>query len=279
MQHMNEQFQIKDKFFDIIKKNPSRDGFANFIKESCGELDNIDFKEKWITKGKLAKILLAIANSGGGMVIFGIKEKDDKTFEAIGLDELKDTTTVEHDISKIVPRDLDYVLLDFVYDDEMYGELSGRKYQVIVVNDTPERLPFFSLSATDGIEKDIVYVRRGTSSEKASSRDMEIIIQRRLENVFKESNDLSLKVHLEQLQFLYDSIPQKKRVLIKKGNQFNAALAGIQAFQERITEMFGESDVYEEIPNENYPSEEYEQFLVRMIEKKKLKIEKVLDLK
>ena len=47
---MKEQFQIKDKFFDLIVKNPSRDGFKTFLKESCGELDNIDFKEKWITK-------------------------------------------------------------------------------------------------------------------------------------------------------------------------------------------------------------------------------------
>ena len=39
---MKEQFQIKDKFFDLIVKNPSRDGFKTFLKESCGELDNID---------------------------------------------------------------------------------------------------------------------------------------------------------------------------------------------------------------------------------------------
>ena len=167
--------------------------------------------------------------------------------------------------------------MNFIYDDEIYGEYAGKKFQAIIIADAPEQLPFFSIGASDDIEKDCVYVRRGTSSEKASARDFETMIQRKLENVFKESNDLSLKEHLEQLQFLYDSIPQKKRILVKKGNRFVGAMEGLQALSERMTEIFGEPDQYEEVPNENYPSEDYEQFLVRMIDKKKLKIEKILD--
>lgn len=276
---MKEQFQIKDKFFDLIVKNPSRDGFKTFLKESCGELDNIDFKEKWITKGKLAKIMLAMANTGGGVIVFGIQENKGDKFVAVGIDELKDAADVEKEIKKLVPRNLSYSVLNFIYDDEIYGEYAGKKFQAIIIADAPEQLPFFSIGASDDIEKDCVYVRRGTSSEKASARDFEIMIQRKLENVFKESNDLSLKEHLEQLQFLYDSIPQKKRILVKKGNRFVGAMEGLQALSERMTEIFGEPDQYEEVPNENYPSEDYEQFLVRMIDKKKLKIEKILDLK
>lgn len=276
---MKEQFQIKDKFFDLIVKNPSRDGFKTFLKESCGELDNIDFKEKWITKGKLAKIMLAMANTGGGVIVLGIQENKDDNYLAVGIDELKDAADVEKEIKKLVPRNLSYSVLDFIYDDEIYGEYAGKKFQAIIIADAPEQLPFFSIGASDDIEKDCVYVRRGTSSEKASARDFETMIQRKLENVFKESNDLSLKEHLEQLQFLYDSIPQKKRVLVKKGNRFVGAMEGLQALSERMTEIFGEPDQYEEVPNDNYPSEDYEQFLVRMIDKKKLKIEKVLDLK
>ena len=276
---MKEQFQIKDKFFDLIVKNPSRDGFKTFLKESCGELDNIDFKEKWITKGKLAKIMLAMANTGGGVIVLGIHENKDDNYLAVGIDELKDAADVEKEIKKLVPRNLSYSVLNFIYDDEIYGEYAGKKFQAIIIADAPEQLPFFSIGASDDIEKDCVYVRRGTSSEKASARDFETMIQRKLENVFKESNDLSLKEHLEQLQFLYDSIPQKKRILVKKGNRFVGAMEGLQALSERMTEIFGEPDQYEEVPNENYPSEDYEQFLVRMIDKKKLKIEKVLDLK
>ena len=203
----------------------------------------------------------------------------DNSYLAVGINELKDAADVEKEIKKFVPRNLSYNVLSFIYDDEIYGEYAGKKFQAIIINDTPEQIPFFSIGESDGIEKDCVYVRRGTASEKASARDFEAIIQRKLESAFKESNALSLKEHLEQLQFLYDSIPQKKRILIKKGNQFVGMIEGAKVLSECMTEMFGQSDQYEEVNNENYPTEDYEQFLVRMIDKKKLKIEKVLDLK
>jgi hypothetical protein len=103
---VKEHFQIKDRFFDIICKNPSRDGFVTFVKESCGEQDNIDFKKKWIEK---SKIMLAIANSGGGMVVIGIKDNKGKGYEPIGIEELWDSAKVEQSIAKIVPRNLDCI--------------------------------------------------------------------------------------------------------------------------------------------------------------------------
>lgn len=269
---MNEIYQIKDRFFDLIVKNPSRDGFSTFLKESCGELNNIDFKGDWIEKGKLAKMILAMANSGGGLIVFGVSEnKSDDTFTPSGIEKIRDASDIEHEISKIVPRNLDYDVLDFVYDNAIYGDLKDKKFQVIVVNDTPERLPFFSQNESTGIEKDVVYVRRGTSCVRATDRDFENLIQRRIENIFKESSDMSLKEHFEQLQFLYDQIPQTKRILIKRGTQFSGAITGLAMLSERMKEIFGEPDVYENVPNENYPSENYEEFLVRMIDMKKKK--------
>lgn len=272
---MKDSFQIKDKFFDLIVKNPTREGFKNFLQESCGELDNIDFKEQWIAKGKLAKIILSIANTGGGIIVFGIKENKGDNFSAVGLKELKDSADIENEIKKLVPRNLNYSVLNFVYDDNMYCEYSGKKFQTIIIADTPDQLPFFSIGASQDIEKDCAYIRRGTSSVKASSQDFERMIHRRLENIFKETNNLSLKEHIEQLQFLYDSIPQQKRVLVKKGSPNNGLAESLQL----LCKVIGGHDQYKEVPNENYPSEDYEQFLVRMIEKKKLKVEKVLDLK
>lgn len=277
---MNEKYQIKDRFFDLITQNPSRDGFLSFLKGSCGELNNIDFKKTWIEKGKLAKIILSMANSGGGLIIIGVEEdkKEDK-FIPSGIEKLKDASVVENEIAKIVPRNVDYDILDFVYDSEIYGEYNNKKFQVIVVNDTPERLPFFSQNESTDIEKDVVYVRRGTSCVKASDRDFERLIQRRIENIFKDSSDISLKEHFEQLQFLYDQIPKTKRILVRRGTQLSGAVASLSLLSERMAGMFGEPDVYEDVPNENYPSENYEEFLVRMINLKKLKIERLLDLK
>ncbi|MBR4733326.1 MAG: putative DNA binding domain-containing protein [Lachnospiraceae bacterium] len=276
---VQEQFQIKDKFFDLISKNMSRDGFVKFLKESCGELDNIDFKTDWIEKDKLAKIILAMANSGGGAIIIGIKETEEKKYEPCGIIEIRDAADVDKDLEKYIPRNLSYTILNFVYNDSLYGEFCGKQFQTIIISDTPEKLPFFALAESKNINKDIVYVRKGTSCVKATSSDLERIIQRRLENIFKESSDLKLEEHLVQLRLLYDSIPRKKRRLVKQGTYSLAALTGLKALVEGMAGMFGDPDIYEEIDNEIYPAEDYEQFLVRMIEKKKLKIEKVLDLK
>lgn len=73
--------QIKDHFYDQFLKEPTKDNFRDFMKKSCGELNEMDFKETWIDKGPLAKIMLAMANNGGGIIIFGVKENiENRTF-------------------------------------------------------------------------------------------------------------------------------------------------------------------------------------------------------
>lgn len=63
----------KDKLYDILSGPLDRQQFARLMEEQEYETDSIDFKEKWIEKGKLAKIILAMANYGGGIIVFGIK--------------------------------------------------------------------------------------------------------------------------------------------------------------------------------------------------------------
>ena len=81
---------MKDRFYEEVVNEPSREKFREFIKNNVGELDEVDFKEQWISKGELSKLLLAMANSRGGVIVIGIKENDDGTLEPIGLEELKD---------------------------------------------------------------------------------------------------------------------------------------------------------------------------------------------
>lgn len=100
--------QIKDHFYDQFLKEPTKDNFRDFMKKSCGELNEMDFKETWIDKGPLAKIMLAMANNGGGIIIFGVKENEDNTFDVLGLDNLKDTADISNSISRLVSSSLDY---------------------------------------------------------------------------------------------------------------------------------------------------------------------------
>ena len=270
--------QIKDHFYDQFLKEPTKDNFRDFMKKSCGELNEMDFKETWIDKGPLAKIMLAMANNGGGIIVFGVKENEDNTFDILGLDSLKDTADISNSISRLVSSSLDYEVFNFVFDSDVYGKFENKKFQIMVIHDTPERLPFVSLGQSEKIEKDVIYVRRGTKSEKATSEEINRIIERKIATIYSENTDMSLDQHLEQLKKLYSELPQKIQVLVRKGTQPNFA-AALKVFGERIGALYGTPDEYEEKDNPNYPDEGYEAFILRMKNAKKLKIEKVLDLK
>lgn len=270
--------QIKDHFYDDFLKEPTKDNFQKFMKNSCGELNEVDFKEQWIERGALAKIMLAMGNNGGGIVVFGIKEKEDNTFELSGVETIKDAADVSNGISKLVSPGLDYEIFNFIYDSSIYGEYENKKFQIIVIHDTPERLPFISLGQSDKIDKDVIYVRRGTKSVKATSEEIERIIERKISTIYSENTDMSLDEHLLQLKKLYSELPQKIQVLIRRGTQSHLTNA-LKVFWEKTINICGTPNEYEEQDNPNYPSESYEAFILRMINAKKLKIEKVLDLK
>ena len=158
--------QIRDKFYDEFLKEPTKDNFRNFLSKNCGELDEVDYKATWIDKGHLAKTMLAMANSNGGAIIVGVKEEDDGTLTPTGLENFKDKAIINDDIHKLVPAELDYQVLDFSYDSSEYEKMQNKKFQMLIVFDTPDRLPFVSQSETTGLEKDAIYVRRGTKNEK-----------------------------------------------------------------------------------------------------------------
>ena len=80
--------QFKDRVFQLLQE-PTLDNLRAFLQGETGEYNAIDFKQEWIEKDKLAKLMLALANYGGGFVVFGVHENDDKTFSCVGLPELQ----------------------------------------------------------------------------------------------------------------------------------------------------------------------------------------------
>ena len=93
--------QLKDIVYRLLQE-PTLDNFRNFLKGQTGEHNSIDFKEKWIEPTKLVKEMLAIANSGGGIIIFGVKEKEDKSFSYDGIEEIVDKAKISNDIKNLV---------------------------------------------------------------------------------------------------------------------------------------------------------------------------------
>ena len=129
------------------------------------------------------------------IIVVGVKENEDGTLSPVGIEQLKDKATLNNEVAKYIPSGIDYEIFDFSYDSSEYQAVQNKKYQLLIVHDTPERLPFISLNATNDLEKDVIYVRRGTKCEKASASEIEQIIDCKLETVFKESSDLSLQEH------------------------------------------------------------------------------------
>lgn len=267
----------RDKFYDDFLKEPTKDNLRKFLQDTGGELDELDFKAEWIEKGHLAKTMLAMANSRGGIIIVGVKEEEDGTITPIGISDFKDKAVVNNEISKYIPPELDYEIFDYSYDASEYEAVQNKKFQLLIVHDTPDRLPFISRSATNNLEKDTIYIRRGTKCERACASEIEKLLEYKIGTIFKETSNLSLEKHLQQLRVLYAELPKKMKVLVRKGKP-NIIASGMAATIRNLG-IWGEPDQYEEIDNPDYPEESYEAFIGRMIKSKKLKIEKCLDLK
>ena len=262
--------QLKDIVYRLLQE-PTLDNFRNFLKGQTGEHNSIDFKEKWIEPTKLVKEMLAIANSGGGIIIFGVKEKEDKSFSYDGIEEIVDKAKISNDIKNYISTELKYEVYDFVYDTSEYEKLQNHKYQMMVIKDCPRFIPFMSMKESTNLKKNRIYIRRGTSCEEATSEEITDIIKRRMNAEYPDSGKtLNLDEHLEQLKTLYSKISPTNEYY--QGGIGNSLL--------KLTEVIKAVSAGEWISEDNplYPEEDYEEFIARMIDEKKWKIERELDL-
>lgn len=265
--------QIKDNVYSMLQA-PTLDNFREFLKNQTGEHNSIDFKREWICKDKLAKLMLALANYGGGVVVFGVQENDDKTFSCEGLQALKAKEQIEADVKSYISTNLKYEIYDFNYQSSEYEALKGKNFQMLVVEDTPEFLPFISHKQSTDIKKAAIYIRRGTSDELVDEQELENILKRRSQHMFPATGEpLKLQEHLDQLKILYKNI-QPTIVTYEKGPM--TSILGEIVMGLSVGSLL---DRKKEEPNPLYPEESYDEFVAELIDKKKKKIERVLDLR
>lgn len=82
--------RIKEDIARFVAE-PTREGLQELIRFFGGEFDQYELKAFWPPLPRMAKTALAIANSGGGVILFGIR---DATLEPVGLVELASKQTV-----------------------------------------------------------------------------------------------------------------------------------------------------------------------------------------
>lgn len=121
--------QIKDVVYRLLQE-PTLDHFREFLQENTGEHNAIDFKREWIEKDKLAKLMLALANYGGGFVVFGVQENNDKTFTCDGLNPLQAKEQIAAQIKPYLSSNLKYEVYDFSYETSEYEVLKGKQFQM-----------------------------------------------------------------------------------------------------------------------------------------------------
>ncbi|MFC7214562.1 helix-turn-helix domain-containing protein [Saliphagus sp. GCM10025334] len=186
-------------------REPNREKLREILRNYDGEYDNLDFKKEWIDNAKLGKHVLALANSGGGVILFGISEKEDNTLEIKGLENLKDKSDLS--IDQYLPDEAHeiYEVEEYVYASAEWSELEGKLFQVLFVDDVPEILPLISQKGKQGrISRDRIYIRKNTKSIEAGQSGINNIIDRRVKSQLETKSD-DIREDLSQLKALYDN--------------------------------------------------------------------------
>lgn len=262
---MKDNISLKDVMYEFLQE-PSRGRFSEIILNNTGEQNAVEFKKEWIGEQKLAQIILGIANTSGGALIFGVEELSDGGHNPCGLSTFQDKAKMQKKLSKYLPEKLPFTIHDFDYSGEDYSKLKNKKFQVIIINHEEKNLPYMCPKDGDGLKAGSIYIRRGTSTEQANESEVEELLNKRIKIMYSTKSKLELEEHLQQLKVLFSHI--------KRTHTYNPLFANISTALVNAFSL-GAS---ESKPNPNFPEEDYEQFILRMIEEKKKKIERVLDI-
>lgn len=240
---------INEEFARFFEK-PSREGLRDILKNNNGEFSNCDFKGIWPELDKIARHLLGMGNSGGGCLILGVAEMEDKTLDPKGLNTLLDKSDFYNGVQKYIPHNLlDKIeIQDYSYDASEYQTLVGKKFQVVFIGFDPKHLPFIATTEGKNIKSRAIYTRRGTSTVEVNYEELQGIINRRLETGYSSQHEMDLETHIQQLKILY-------RQINKSNYPFNNL--GIVALS-----IFNDDD--DEI--------RFKDYIINMIEKKKKRI-------
>lgn len=254
---------FKEEFAKFCE-TPDRTKFRELIKQNTGEYNHIDFKETWLAVPKLAKHILGFGNSGGGVLVFGIKEEDSGSLTIKGLSKFDDKTNIKTKLLNYLPTELQFEIHNFEYNnDAEWGEIKNKKFQVLMVEDSPQYTPFLSLKAFGSeIEDKRIYFRGKTNTEEANNEELKKIINRRLDTNISTTVEDEFKEHLTQLKLLYS--------FISKYFTRNPFLMTIST----LALLGGTKE-----DNQKYPKEDFEEFIIRMIQRKKDIIEGLIRLR
>jgi predicted HTH transcriptional regulator len=242
---------LKELFASFLTE-PTRVGLREVLQSHLGETKYLDFKMAWEVPSRTARHVLGLANSQGGGLIIGVAQKADNGFDLIGLHRLEDKAEVTNAIQKYLPSKVNFEIYDFSYEESDYGILKGKRFQVLLVQDSPKYVPFVSTTEGEGIRKNAIYIRREGGTNEANYDELQEVINRRIETQYSSKTEQQLEKALSELKILYSSIP---RYLDGDEVDYEASLYLVN--------------------NPQFPKESYERFIRKMIQRKKQQIAEI----
>ena len=191
---------IKEKFARLFD-DPNRQTFKMALDNLTGEYDDLEFKEQEIDVHILAKHILGIANTSGGIICLGVKESEDGLIP-IGLDNNSDSTDLKKKLSKYLPYNLDYEVHPIDYDDdEFWEDIRNKSFKIITVEYTPENIPFMPMKDSADYKKTDIFCRKNSSTNRCEYDDLQDILNKRITS---SQNIINLNQELKELEILIE---------------------------------------------------------------------------
>lgn len=255
--------------FATFVESPSRDGLRKFLLDTTGEYNDVDFKRELYQNVRyLVPDILAMANTEGGVIVFGIDEVEKSKLEPVGIElaDKDDKTKVKNQLSNYLEPRLKYEIIDFSFTESEYEKIKGKTFRVFIVEYDPRYIPFLSKKESiddknKGVWKNAIYVRHNASTTQAEYSQLQDIFNRRLETSFDSTREMSLLEHFKELKQIYEFIPKGWW-----GNHYE------DFYEEQVSANDG--SYFQKNPD--YPEEDFDRFVVRMIAVKKSIIESLI---
>lgn len=262
-----DYFEYNGSYKDVLEDfftSPTKGNFPSLL-QADKEYNTLDFKAEWYEKSQLARHILAFANSGGGAIVYGVKEEDNGSLVSTGLQDPRDEADFGNKIEKYLPDDAHtlYALETYPYGDLYDESIANKTFQVVFVDGAGELAPLVSTNAGSNIDDATIYVRRNTKSVPAKYDEVQSLLNQRRESGI-EKKTAELHEELRELKTLYDEID--KNITYMNGSS---------GMVSSITSLVRTMDI-ESKPNPVYPDEDYEEYISTLIDKKKARIERRL---
>lgn len=257
-------FPLNWKELSEILQERGRALFLELVSQPLEEENQLEFKKEWIEAQKLAKIMLGMANLGGGIIIFGVEENANKTAKLVGLSEFKDKAVFQSEVKRWLPQSMCFKLsnYDFSCDEEKSIPIPRGLYQVIFVCSEDKDLPYLLSGNTGSEQEGSIFIRRGTQTVLANREEINAMVDKKINALLNEKSNLELEEHLRQLYMLYEN----KKVEDPFSSSISGSLNPIVAFLKSNMEIKKDA------------KKEYNNFLAELIEKKQNKIKTLLNL-